>query len=185
MRTALACALLAGVPALKGDGLGPALVLPPGAEDAGEITVGIMVNRLGDPYLFGNLGLCLDRGGSVTVTQVGFGETLGRLDVDGFTFRPFHRPIDSDGIGLGDPVSMERRGLPANRSVSEVCQPEDSPRVEFAELVVQVSRRTEKSAFGRGVVVTYLSDGVERRLHIPFNIVLCGPRRDLPEECDG
>jgi hypothetical protein len=65
------------------------------------------------------------------------------------------------GDGLGDPISLERRGLSINHSVSEVCQPEDSPRVEFAELVLQVSRRTEKTAFGRGIVVTYLSDGVE------------------------
>ncbi|GII29123.1 hypothetical protein Pmi06nite_25650 [Planotetraspora mira] len=141
--------------------------------------------RLGHPYLFGNIPLCLDRGGSVTVTRVGFGENLGDLNVDAFTLRSFHRPFDNDGVNLGEPIGLEGRALSVKHDVSQACQPEDSSRMEFAELVLQVSRRTQKTAFGRGIVVTYLSDGVERRLGISLGIGLCAPA-DAPIEsvCD-
>jgi hypothetical protein len=158
----------------------PARLVEPG--DADRQSFGLRRTKRGKPYLFGNLALCLDRAGIANVTDVRFEKPKGDLRVEAWALRPFYRAIGSDGVGWGEPTSLQRRKVStALQAVTQVCQPDRSSRVEFSELVVQTSRPNGTSASGAGVVVTYTSGRSRAMLRIPFGITLCAPaEKTLP-----
>jgi hypothetical protein len=151
----------------------PKLVEP---GDTGRQSFGLRLTTRGMPYLFGGFSVCLNRSGVVSVTGVEFEDATGDLRVQAFALRPFYRAFGDDGVGWGEPKSLKQRGVPtALRTVTQVCQPDDSSRVEFTELVLQTSRPGAVSASSSGFVISYTSGASEGRLRVPFGITLCAP----------
>ncbi|WP_214416293.1 hypothetical protein [Sphaerisporangium fuscum] len=184
---ALACLLVGTAACCPGEAVRLAAVPFPSARlvepgDGGRQSFGLRTTVRGQPYLFGNLALCLDRTGVADVVDVRFDDPTGGMTVEAWALRPFYRPMGADGVGWGEPDSLRRRKLSTSLStVTEVCRPDDSSRVEFAELVVQTSRPRGVSASSSGVVVRYTSGASEGVLRIPFGITLCAPsERSLP-----
>lgn len=186
-RATLACALATAAGCCAGEvprgATYPiARLVEPG--DAGRQSFGLRKTRQGRPYLFGNIALCLDRTGAADVTGVRFENPSGDLKVEAWALRPFYRAMGSDGVGWGEPRSLRQRRLfTAVHTVTQVCRPGDSSRVEFAELVVQTSRPNRASASGSGFLVSYTSGPAQGVLRIPFGITLCAPSERLLPMC--
>ncbi|MFC7383133.1 hypothetical protein [Sphaerisporangium rhizosphaerae] len=179
------CLVLLSVAACAGPGAARnpqavRLIAPPG--DGGRQSLTLRRTVQGMPYLFGSFAVCLDRAGAAEVTGVRFENSRGGLAVQEFALRPFYRGFGEDGVGWGEPVGLRQRGVStASRTVTQVCLPEDYSRVEFSEVVLQISRPTATSAWSPGFVITYDSGGAEGTFRIPFGITLCAPSdRTLP-----
>ncbi|GGL12664.1 hypothetical protein Sme01_69130 [Sphaerisporangium melleum] len=171
MLAVAACAHLRAADAVQA--AAPRLVEP---GDGGRQSFALRLTRQGTPYLFGGFAVCLDRAGAVEVTRVDFENPIGGLSVQEFALRPFYRGFGEDGVGWGEPRSLRRRGVStALRTVTQVCAPDGSPRVEFSEVVLQTSRPAAVSASSSGFVITYSAGRAEGTVRVPFGITLCAP----------
>jgi hypothetical protein len=136
-------------------------------------------------YLFGGMPVCLHRRGAVLVKNVQFENPQGGIRLEGFALRPFYGPFGNDGIGDGEPITLQRKGIPAGpRMVTQVCQPLDSLKPQFSELVVQVSHFGDTTGFSPALIVTYTSSRHLRTLRMPIEFVFCGHKKDVARHCD-
>jgi hypothetical protein len=167
---------------MDGSPLGPALI--PVGDDSLGFTTGMQISKPGQPYLFGDMPVCIDRQGEVMVTRVDFENPRGAIRLEAFALRAFYRPFGGDGIGLGEPITLQRKGIAQGpRVVSQACRPEIFYKQAFSELVLQVSHTGDDTGFSPALIVTYTSDGDDRTLRIPVEFVFCGRKKDMAHRC--
>ncbi|MFG1874267.1 hypothetical protein ACGFIV_05455 [Sphaerisporangium sp. NPDC049003] len=158
----------------------PTLVEP---GDTSGFGTGMWKSTPRQPYLFGDMPVCLDRPGTVMVTNVGFERPRGGIRLEAFALRPRYTPAYSNGTGGGEPSTLRRKGIATGpQPITEVCPPPEEEIPRFAELVVQVSRTGKATASGTALNLTYTSAGHVRTLRIPVELVICG--QDKAMDCD-
>ncbi|WP_248961389.1 hypothetical protein [Sphaerisporangium perillae] len=158
----------------------------PSLEGDGGFGTGMWKSVAGQPYLFGDMPLCLDRRGTVVVESVRFENPQGGIRLESFALRPAYRPAASNGTGGGQPITLRDKGIPEGpRAVTEVCRPPDSLDQRFSELVVQVSHTGEATGFSPELIVTYTSNGHRQESRLPVEFSFCGPKKYVGERCVG
>jgi hypothetical protein len=160
----------------------PRLVQP----DPGEFGAALPATRPGTPYTFGDVVVCLDRPGRVTVESAAVAGSSGGLRLDALAVRPASAGHGQIG---GANRSLAQLGFARNADtmVDRVC-PSPSPSGPGAgglyELGLQFSRTGGRTATGHGVDVRYrTSGGTVLTLRIPFTLILCEGRDPAVPNC--
>lgn len=128
----------------------------------------------GQSITFGFIPLCVIDGKQVTILSASFDEATNLEVVDFAVNRP---PFGDTTFGA-DKVSLAEAGFDSTqREVDSTC-PTDGDHLGL-EL-----RRGRDPETGRGdrLVLTYVGDGKEASLEIPFFVVLCAPS-DESRDC--
>lgn len=151
---------------------GPALVSP----NANSVTESAPRIHRGDTVTIGSMFGCLDKSGSVTVTDISPVGGTG-LEVTGWAVRPnpFWKPTPSgpplaDGQMIGVArTTLARLQFPTSRVVDVQC----GSNGEGFEFAVEVQKTTNGEAGASGWVVTYTSGGDTKKLGFSLAIRLC------------
>ncbi len=140
------------------------LVLPAGTHWVGD-SIPVAKHHI---WLLGATIVCLDKPGTVTVTDVqSYG---GNVDVTGYALRP--NPVLTGGTMLGgDSGTLTDHHLqPGPAPVTAVCDPTTGAG---DELIVELRNDTQTTIKAQGLTVTYTADGRTDQLQVPHGIVLC------------
>jgi len=131
------------------------------------------------PYSLGDLTICLDRPGSVTITRVEPRNAYGGLAVDAFAVIPNPQERGEDGF-TDQPKALADLGIQTNKPaiVDHPCppataQPDPNREPQSKSLLLQFSKANEETAGDDGLIVKYLSDGQAHTLTIDFAVILC------------
>jgi hypothetical protein len=156
-------------------------VTGPRIPDAGDgwAAAAIPDRRGGVPYPFvGAINLCIDRPGSVTITDVHMEHSEGGLRVDGFATRRKIATGTYPGPVTFSETLAELGFAPDARTVDTVCGKGDADVTEFA---LQFSKPTDATARGAIVHVTYQSGTVTLTHRIGFELILCAGNEKAAE----
>jgi len=189
-RVAVAClafALAGGCDsASTEDGGSPRLTVPNFQGPAGVALPGI---KAGSPYSLGDLTICLDRPGSVTITKVEPRNPYGGLAVDTFAVIPNPQERGEDGF-TDQPKALANLGIQTNQPaiVDHPCppttaEPDPNGEPQSKSLLLQFSKPTGKTAGDDGLIVKYVSDGQAHTLTIDFTVILCAADDTTTEHC--
>lgn len=145
---------------------------------------GMATYEYGQPYLYGGMRLCLNRPGSVTVTNVRLENPSGGIRLEDHALYPRDGSSNTDLVGNGEPSTIQSKPLPErDPEVSQVCSPAASPIQRRSELVLQLSDRDDASGHTSAFLVDYTVGGRDRTLRIAIEYSFCGHRHDLPDLC--
>lgn len=114
-------------------------------------------------YSFGGMALCVAKGDSVTVSEVSPVNAKG-LTVTAFAIREH---VGTDYFGNASQPLTEVGFDPASVKASAQCADQ-----RLVELGIQI-RRGQTTGSAESFLVTYISDGRERTVMIPFGMTLC------------
>lgn len=163
---------------------GPRLTSPPGAVSEGQPRV-----HLGDTVTIGSMFGCLDRAGTVTVTDIAAVDPIG-LRVTGWGLRPnpFWEgapPSPPNLTNIGGQITvvhepLSRLGFTADYPVDAKC----GDHGEGYEFAVQVEKTTAGEAGASGWVVTYKTGDETRKFGFALAVVLCNERDTRAKKCD-
>jgi hypothetical protein len=170
------------VPARLGLGLGLLLALiacgsdGPGLRSPNEqsVTEGAARIHQGDTVTIGSLFGCLDKSGSVAVTDIAPVNATG-MKVTGWAMRPnpFWRAPDP-ATPVGGQIGVERMTLAKLRfPTGNVVDARCGKSGEGYEFAVQVRKTTSGEAGASGWVVTYVSDGHTKKFGFTLAVRLC------------
>jgi hypothetical protein len=158
----------------------PALTYPA----MNKVTEGAARIHRGDTVTIGSMFGCLDRKGSVTVTDIAAVNSTG-LKVTGWAVRPnpFWKAPDP-AAPVGGQIGVERMTLttlrfPTGKVLDATCG-KDGKGYEFA---VQVLKTTSGPAGASGWLVTYISDGQTKKLAFPLAVRLCSEKVSWSRQC--
>ncbi len=148
------------------------LVMP---GDGGSASVTLPRTIAEHDYSFGAMALCLASGDSVTVSEVNPVNAKG-LSVTAFAIREH---VGTDYFGYASQPLREVGFDPASVKVSAQCA--DQRRVELG---IQI-RRGQATGSAESFMVTYISDGRERTVMVPFGMTLCEGNDAAVPGCTG
>ena len=178
------------VPAGLGLGLGLLLVLTGCGSDGPRltspglhgVTEGAARVHQGDTVTIGSMFGCLDKSGSVTITDIAPVNGTG-MKVTGWAVRPnpfWKKPDPAPPVG--GQIGVARMPLakllfPTSPVVDAQCKDPDKDGIGY-EFAVQVQKTTSGEAGASGWVVTYTSDGKTKRVGYPIAVRLCNEDAD-------
>jgi hypothetical protein len=164
---------------------GPRLTSP-GANSVGE---GQPRVHFGDTVTIGSMVACLDRAGTVTVTDMTAVNPIG-LKVTGWGLRPnpFWQgapPSPPNLTNIGGQITvvhatLSRLGFTADHHIDATC----GKRGEGYEFAVQVQKTTAGEAGASGWVVTYKTGDETRKLGFALAVVLCNEKVSWSKRCN-
>jgi len=174
----LGLGLLLGASGCGSDG--PRLTYP----SANAVTEGAARVHQGDTVTIGSMFGCLNKSGSVTVTDIAPVHGTG-MKVTGWAVRPnpSWKAPDPDPP-VGGQIGVARTTLakllfPNSRVLHATC----GKNGEGYEFAVQVKKTTSGEAGASGWVVTYASDGQTKRLGYPIAVRLCNEESADAKAC--
>lgn len=123
--------------------------------------------RPGQPWVHGTYVVCLDRPGTVKVTDVRF--ESGDLDVTDWAIRP--NPAAEGRLLAGDvPGRFASQNIKSTgTTLTRVC---DKEQANTYEVVLQL-RAGKTTTQGTNIEVLYTSGGREQTLVLPDRVVMC------------
>lgn len=154
--------------------------------------------RAEEPYsFFGAANLCIDRPGSVIVTEVTMEHTEGGLTIDAFASRPIIPGMEFPQPETFTETLWELGFQPGSTRIETVCPhdsggPSDDELARlttepvfrgFTHLGIQFSKPTDETARGAIIRITYQSGDATYVHRIGFELVLCKGESDSAE-CD-
>ncbi|MDO9380298.1 MAG: hypothetical protein Q7T56_15730 [Nocardioidaceae bacterium] len=119
-------------------------------------------------YVVDGLDVCLDRAGSVTVTDIAFVTNQGGTRVTGWGIRP---QLSTRGSDPSTPRTIERGDDLRRSTVGRVC----GAPAESSELALEVRKSAPGIGRGMDLRITYDTGVFTRELEIELDVVLCGP----------
>ena len=163
---------------------GPHLTSPPGAVSEAQPRV-----HLGDTVSIGSMFGCLDRAGTVTITDITAVDPIG-LKVTGWGLRPnpFWQgapPSPPNRTGIGGQITvvhktLARLGFTADHDIDAQC----GDHGEGYEFAVQVEKTTAGEAGASGWVVTYKTGDQTRKLGMALAVELCNENDTRSKKCE-
>lgn len=157
-------------------------------EGQGWASMSLPNRRAGQPTIFDAIYLCIDRPGSVEITDVSMEYTEGGFVVEAFVTRPMLPP---DGKPYPQPKSMDdtlwQVGYQHGRTtVDTVCaESVDAGDIKnMTQVGVQFSKLTDKTARGALVRITYRSGKNTYAYRMGFEVILCETEESNPECVD-
>ena len=163
---------------------GPRLTTPPGAASEDQPRV-----HLGDTVTIGSMFGCLDRAGTVTITDIAAVDPVG-LEVTGWGLRPnpFWEgapPSPPNLAGIGGQITvvhktLSRLGFTADYPIHAKC----GDHGEGYEFAVQVEKTTAGEAGASSWVVTYKTGDETRKLGFPLAVKLCNEKVSWSTKCN-
>ena len=160
----LPAALLLGLAAWQGIALASSAQLVWPGDGGGAVTLRETIAE--HDYSFGGMALCVAKGDSVTVSEVSPVNAKG-LTVTAFAIREH---VGNDYFGNASQPLTEVGFDPASVKASAQCADQ-----RLVELGIQI-RRGQTTGSAESFLVTYISDGRERTVMIPFGMTLCEAR---------
>lgn len=147
-----------------GPGARPPQLVSPGANPTESQ---LPAKRPGQPWVHGTYVICLDRPGTVKVTDVRF--ESGNLDVTDWAIRP--NPAAEGRLLAGDvPGRFASQNIKSTgTTLTRVC---DSQGANTYEVVLQL-RAGKTTTQGTNIEVLYTSGGREQTLTLPDRVVMC------------
>jgi hypothetical protein len=152
-------------------GSGPKLSSP----GENSVTEGAARVHEGDTVTIGSLMACLNKPGSVTITNVEPLHPTG-IEVTGWALRPnpFWKKAPHNPANIGGQIGVARAPLsqlafPASRKIDTKC----GDKGEAYEIAVQVKKVTSGEAGASGWIATYDSGGKTRKIGFTVAVKLC------------
>jgi hypothetical protein len=151
---------------------------------ANSVTEGAARIQRGDTVTIGSMFGCLDKAGSVTVTDIapvndtGIKVTAWAVRPNPFWKAPDPAPPVGGQIGVAR-TSLARLRFPTSKVVDAKCG-NDGEGYEFA---VQVLKTTSGPAGASGWVVTYTSEGKTRKFGFTLAVRLCSQKVSWSKQC--
>ena len=135
----------------------------------------------GQPYVVGDLIICLDRPGSAVIDRVESIEPTGDLALTDFGVIP--NEMERGGMGFSDeylhtPIAQLRQPQPVD-VVDGAC----ADHASVALLLEYRRPDGDQSAGNKGIVIHYTSDGDRRELSVTWQILLCTPGDTTTPDC--
>jgi hypothetical protein len=159
--------------------LAPHRLIAPGFQ--GPAGVALPDIEAGSPYSLGDLTICLDRPGSVTITNVEPRNPYGGRAVDAFAVIP--NPLERGEDDFTDvPKSLADLGVQTAAPAvvdhpcpnSETLEPDPAGEPRSRSLLRQFSKPTDETAGDDGLVIKYRSGEQSSVLTLAFSVILCG-----------
>lgn len=125
------------------------------------------------PWLFGTFGLCLNKAGSVTPTDLTLVHPINSMRIVDWGLHP-----GQGGVGALPGTVKDAPGS-THDPVTAVC---DGGSVTGVALNVSVESTDPTFTWARGFLLHYRSGGHARTLYVPFYIELCSTPTNKP--CD-
>ena len=150
-------------------------IVAPGFKGAG---VAYPNTKPGVPYTVGDLIICLDRPGKVTIEDIEMIKPEGGLQLDDFSVIP--NAMESGAGGFEDsnvPISRLTPS-PAKPVVMTHACPADwnappVPNPQSVALLLQYSKSSDRAATSAGITVLYSSSGHKDKLTLRWTVGLC------------
>jgi hypothetical protein len=169
---------------LTGCGSGGPTLTSPGLH---AVTEGAARVHEGDTVTIGSMFGCLDRSGTVTITDIAPVNGTG-MKVTGWAVRPnpfWKKPDPAPPVG--GQIAVARRTLakllfPTSTVVDAQCKDPAIDGIGY-EFAVEVQKTTSGEAGASGWVVTYTSDGKIKRLGYPIAVRLCNENDADAKRC--
>ncbi|MBB1245641.1 hypothetical protein GL263_19050 [Streptomyces durbertensis] len=139
-----------------------------------------VLNRAANaPYSAHHLTLCLDRPGSVNITDVSFEHVEGGLQVEAFATRKAVWNTDGSADGPLSEINYD----PSETRVATVCDDRAGKDEDGlpTQLALQLNKPTDATARGVNLVLRYESAGRTHTHRVDFELVLCRGDDKHPE----
>ncbi|HEU0240434.1 MAG TPA: hypothetical protein VFR11_14310 [Micromonosporaceae bacterium] len=151
-----------------------ARIMAPGFLGAGAA---LPNTRAGTPYVFGDVIICLDKPGLVTIDSIEVIDPTNGLHIDDFAVIP--NAMESGHYGYGDnsvPIAQVRPPVARPVVMTKKCPTFTGPLrpdPQAVALLLQYSKPTDASATGQGIKINYTSAGRKESISLQWGVDLC------------
>ena len=159
---------------------------------AGDSAAGVIYHDVpaGQATTVGDLTICLDRAGTVTIERVESREAFGGLQLEQYGALPMNDPKLLGFTDKHAPIADLVPGFTQARHLEGTCPDMSgsttaSPSAKPYLLLLQYTRPTDQSAGNSGIVIWYRSAGAVRSIFVDWWILLCDPQDKATPRCQG
>jgi hypothetical protein len=132
----------------------------------------------GTPYAFGDIIMCLDRPGTLTIDSIELIDATGGLRIDDFGVIP--NAMESDHFGYEDssvPIAQTTPQPSYPVIMTKACPTSFNlpavPNPQSVAVLLQYSKSTNTSAASRGIKINYTTAGHQEWVKLEWTVALC------------
>ena len=150
-------------------------ILVPGFRGAG---VAYPNTRQATAYVFGDIIICLDKPGSVTIDSIELVNATDGIRIDDFGVIPNVMESDQGGYDDNSVPIAQTTPRPSHPVIMTTACPKTGnepprPDPQAVALLLQYSKTTDKSATSQGIKINYTTAGHKEWVKLGWTVALC------------
>jgi hypothetical protein len=142
----------------------------------------------GTPYVFGDIIMCLDKPGTVTIDSIDLVDPTNGIRIDDFGVIPNGMESDQGGyddnsVPIARTTPRPSRPVIMTKECPKTFNEPPRPDPQTVALLLQYSKTTDKSATSQGVKINYTTAGRKEWVTLKWVVALCAKEPGSGASC--